>query len=101
MSIREVATLIEVGLAYLVEIPDVGSFVCFDFLALNNPYRLLGSTYLRLKPGPVKYPIVYGYMRDERDCVLWASNGMGLESPWGRGCLTVNARYILDQVFTS
>lgn len=101
MSIREVATLIKVGLAYLVEVPDAGSFVCFDFLALNNPYRLLGSTYLKLVPRPVDYPIVRDYLRHERDCVLWASNEMGVESPWGRGCLTVNTKYILEKVFTS
>lgn len=100
MSIWDVATMIKVGLAYLVEVPDAGSFVCFDFWALNNPYRLLGSTYLRLNPAPVQYPIVAGYMRNERDCVLWASNEMGVESPWGRGCLTVNTKYILEEVFT-
>lgn len=100
MSLRDVAVLIEVGLAYFVEVPDAGHFVCFDFLALNNPYRLLGSSYLGLNPSPVEYPIVNDYMRNKRDCVLWASTEMGSESPWGRGCLTVNARYILEKVFT-
>lgn len=100
MSIREVATLIEVGLAYLVDCQNGGRFVCFDFLALNNPYRLLGTTYLRLCPSPVEYPIVRDYVRHPRDCVLWASTEMGAESPWGRGLLTVNTRYILERVFT-
>lgn len=99
MSVREVATLLEVGLAYVIEI-DARYFVCFNFLALNNHYRLLGSSYLQLRPAPVDYPIVRDYVRHKRDSVLWASNDMGLDSPWGRGCLTVNANYIIDRVFT-
>lgn len=100
MSLREVATLVEVRLAYLVETENGGRFVCFDFLGLNNSYRILGGSYLRLSPPPVDYPIVAGYVRHPRDCVLWASSLEGAESPWGRGLLTVNARYVVEKLFT-
>ena len=94
--IGEVAKLIEKGIAYEVNIPDIGSFVCLDYEAIRQkmPFHLFAIE--TLNPLPVWYPCLDGYTRTGKmDFALWAPYVNGNHSPWGLGQPTANLQYML------
>ena len=94
-AIQTIMLLMETGLAYTLNIDDQ-IYVCFDFKALYDTYRMVGKTYAALKPPPVPYAIVKDVSRSDKDCVLWAPYVDGAPSPWGPGLQTVNLKYVMD-----
>jgi cysteinyl-tRNA synthetase len=113
-AIGEITSLIEKGIAYQVDVPDVGSFVCLDFAAIRQrmPFHVCAIEGLKLPP--VWYPCLDGHTRSflsensirifdkkqsvatkRMDYALWAPYADGTLSPWGRGQPTVNLQYML------
>lgn len=101
-AVGEITKLIEKGIAYQVDVPGIGSFVCLDYEAIRQrmPFHVLAIE--TLDPPPVWYPCLDGHTRTKsselkqlRDFALWAPYVNGNMSPWGRGQPTVNLEYML------
>ena len=96
--IHHISALLDMGVAYIIQ-EDGWVYICFDYVGLLSKYRILAMTYARLCPPPVQYPVVL--LRHPKDCVIWAPYVDGFESPWGRGCATVNYDYVMDNIMRS
>lgn len=94
--IEAIVTLIKKGIAYQVDVPDIGSFVCLDNAAIKKQMPFHFFVIKTLTPFPVWYHCLDGHTKTERmDVALWAPYKIGNMSPWGRGQPTVNLDYIL------
>jgi cysteinyl-tRNA synthetase len=91
-NISQIDRLVRSGVAYAVEVPPMGTFVCLDFAKLQQRDPHHAELVERLEPPPVEYDIVPA--RTRRDYALWAPWCEGAASPWGRGLVTVNCEYL-------
>jgi hypothetical protein len=90
-----VRALMRDGLAYGVRAEE-GYFVLYDQTAATARSPDAARRYLALSPPPVHYPVCAPFARSPLDCALWASSrAHGESSEFGRGRLTVNARYLV------
>lgn len=94
--IGEIARLIEHGIAYQVDVPGIGSFVCLDYESIKQRMPFHVFTIETLNPLPVLYPCLDGYTRTAKmDFALWVPCVDGNKSPWGRGQPTSNLECML------
>lgn len=84
------------GLAYIVEVAGLGTFVCLDFDSMCVLHPDVALALRTLSPKPVRYPIVP--VRSPYDYALWAPSCDGNLSQWGRGLKTVNCDYCLNVI---
>jgi hypothetical protein len=79
--------LIKQGKAYIVEVHECGgNFVCLDSSVITGM--------VDVSPKPIMYPVLFQYVRNEKDYPLWSPYKDGMMSPWGRGLVTVNLEYL-------
>ena len=90
--------LIQSGLAYTINVKELGTFVVLDYLCLCTKHPSKAEIYSELSPRPVMYPVLNDFTRHPKDCALWAPYVEGALSPWGRGQMTVNAKYVSDNI---
>lgn len=62
------------GVAYEVNIPDIGNFICCS----------------EIKKKTIPNEVVTGYLRDPSDFVIWIPKIDGVQSPWGYGIPSAN-----------
>lgn len=88
--------LIEREVAYVVDVPGVGTFVCLDYEEMKKrmPFHLFAIE--TMNPLPVWYPCLDKHTRTKHmDYALWAPYVEGGVSPWGKGIPTANLEHML------
>jgi cysteinyl-tRNA synthetase len=78
-EIHFIQKLISNNNAYIIDINDIGKFVCIDYNYISKK-----------KFNPIKNCIVSKYLKNDKDFVIWIPSIDGIQTEWGTGNPSAN-----------